>query len=64
MRYIIVLIFTILFLSSCSSLDNTRQSIGITTKPLLSGEKLNNSTKLSWKITWGKIRSNKSGEED
>ena len=61
MRYIIVLMFMILFLSNC---DNTRQSIGITTKPLQSGEKFEDSTKLNWKITWGKIRSNKSGEED
>ena len=61
MRYIIVLIFMTLFLSSC---DNTRQSIGITTKPLQSGEKIKDSTKLNWSITWGKIRSNKSGEED
>ena len=61
MRYIIVLMFMILFLSSC---DNTRQSIGITTKPLQSCEKFEDSTKLNWKITWGKIRSNKSGEED
>ena len=61
MRYIIVLIFMTLFLSSC---DNTRQSIGITTKPLQSGKKFEDSTKLNWKITWGKIRSNKSGEED
>ena len=53
MRYIIVLMFMILFLSSC---DNTRQSIGITTKPLQSGEKFEDSTKLNWKITWGKIR--------
>ena len=50
-----------LFLSSC---DNTRQKIGISTKPLQSGDQLKNSTKLNWSITWGKIRSNKSGEED
>ena len=36
--------------------DNTRQSIGISTKPLQSGEDFENSTKLNWKITWGKIR--------
>ena len=53
--------FMILFLSNC---DNTRQKIGITTKPLQSGEKIKDSTKLNWSITWGKIRSNKSGEED
>ena len=31
---------------------------------LLSGEKLENSTKLNWKITWGKIRTSKEDEED
>ena len=61
MRYIIVLMFMILFLSSC---DNTRQKIVISTKPLQSGDQLKKSTKLNWSITWGKIRSNKSGEED
>jgi hypothetical protein len=50
-------------LISCS-LENTRQSVGISTKPLLSGEKLENSTKLNWKITWGKIRTSKEDEED
>ena len=61
MRYLIIFLFLTLMLAGC---NNTRQSIGISTKPLLSGEKLENSTKLSWKITWGKIRSSKSGEED
>jgi hypothetical protein len=36
--------------------ENTRQSIGVTTKPLSSGKKFEDSTKLNWKITWGKIR--------
>jgi hypothetical protein len=40
-------------LSAC---ENTRQSIGITTKPLASDDKFEDSTKLNWKITWGKIR--------
>jgi len=61
MRYIIVLVFMVFILTSC---DNTRQKIGITTKPLQSGEKIKDSTKFSWSITWGKIRSHKSGEED
>ena len=59
MKYLIIVLFIILL--SC---DNTRQKIGISTKPLQSGEQLKNSTKLNWSITWGKIRSNKSGEED
>ena len=36
--------------------ENTRQSIGVTTKPLSSGKKFEDSTKLNWKITCGKIR--------
>ena len=43
----------LLFIYAC---ENTRQSIGITTKPLASGKKFEDSTKLNWKITWGKIR--------
>ena len=34
--------------------ENTRQSIGVTTNPLSS--KMEDKTKLNWKITWGKIR--------
>jgi len=52
MRYLIVA-FVIVMLSAC---ENTRQSIGITTKPLASDDKFEDSTKLNWKITWGKIR--------
>ncbi len=52
MRYLIVA-FIIVMLSAC---ENTRQSIGITTKPLASDDKFEDSTKLNWKITWGKIR--------
>ena len=54
-RYITIFLFCCLFLV-INGCDNSRQSIGISTKPLLSGEKLDNSTKLNWKITWGKIR--------
>ena len=55
MKYIVVVVlltFT-LFIYAC---ENTRQSIGLTTKPLSSGKKFEDSTKLNWKITWGKIR--------
>ena len=61
MKYIMICLTVLLI--SCS-LENTRQSVGISTKPLLSGEKLENSTKLNGKITWGKIRTSKEDEED
>ena len=50
-KYLIIFLFIILL--SC---ENIKQSIGITTKPLQSGEQLENSTKLNYKITFGKIR--------
>ena len=52
MRILIITII-LLFIYAC---ENTRQSIGLTTKPLSSGKKFEDSTKLNWKITWGKIR--------
>jgi len=55
MKYLIASLFIFLLLS-LAACDNTRQSIGITTKPLQSGKKFEDSTKLNWKITWGKIR--------
>ena len=50
MKYVAVVVLT-LFIYSC---ENTRQSIGITTNPL--STKMEEKTKLQWKITWGKIR--------
>ena len=52
MNYLIVL-FLVLFITACA-FENTRQSIGITTNPLSS--KMEDKTKLQWKITFGKIR--------
>ncbi len=52
MKYIVIVVLA-LFIYAC---ENTRQSIGLTTKPLSSGKKFEDSTKLNWKITWGKIR--------
>ena len=48
-----ILVIVLLGMYGC---ENTRQSIGLTTKPLSSGKKFEDSTKLNWKITWGKIR--------
>ena len=51
MKYLIIFLFIILL--GC---ENIKQSIGISTKPLQNGEQLENSTKLNYKITFGKIR--------
>ena len=53
MKHLGILLLIILFVSAC---ENTKQTIGISTKPLSSGKKFEDSTKLNWKITWGKIR--------
>ena len=53
MKILIVFLFSILFISACA-FENTRQSIGINTNPL--STKMEEKTKLNWKITWGKIR--------
>jgi len=50
MKYILIGVF-LLFIYAC---ENTKQSVGVTTNPLSS--KMEDKTKLQWKITWGKIR--------
>ena len=52
MRYLVIF----LFISLLYGCENVRQSIGISTKPLQSGEQLENSTKLNYKIIFGKVR--------
>mgnify|MGYP007092514232 CR=1 FL=1 len=52
MNYLIVFLFMVLLLGA--GCENTRQSIGITTNPL--STKMEEKTKLQWKITFGKIR--------
>ena len=62
MRYIILLLFLTLFLGAC---DNTRHSIGVTGKPLATGNKFEDSVKFNYKIIFGKVRVRKSdGTED
>jgi hypothetical protein len=51
MRYLTIFLFIILL--GC---ENIKQTIGISTKPFQSGESFENSTKLNYKITFGKIR--------
>ena len=60
MRYLIVA-FVILMLSAC---ENTRHSIGISGKPLATGNKFEDSVKFNYKIIFGKIRRKKSEEDD
>ena len=42
--------------------ENTRQSIGVTTNPF--STKMEEKTKLQWKITFGKIRPKEDTDED
>ena len=51
MKYLTIFLFIILL--GC---ENVKQSIGITTKPFQSGKEFENSTKLNFKIIFGKIR--------
>ena len=51
MRYLLLIIF-MFFLVGCWS--NVRQSIGISTNPF--SEKVNEKTKLNYKIIFGKVR--------
>ena len=61
MRHIILLLFLTLFLGAC---ENTRHSIGVTGKPLATGNKFEDSVKFNYKKIFGKIRSKKSEEDD
>ena len=56
MNYLIPFLFLVLLIGGLTarSFENTRQSIGVTTNPL--STKMEEKTKLQWKITWGKIR--------
>ena len=51
MRYLLLIIF-MFFLTGCW--ENVRQSIGISTNPF--SEKVNEKTKLNYKIIFGKVR--------
>ena len=50
---IIGLVLVLILLAGC---ENTKHKIGVSTKPLQSGEQLKNSTKLSYTIVFGKVR--------
>ena len=59
MRYLIVLLFMSLLLAGC---DNTRHSIGVTTKPF--SKNFEEGTKLNYKIIFGRIRKGEGKIED
>ena len=56
MRYLFVFLFLVLLIGGLTACENVRQSIGITTKPFQDGEQFENSTKLNYKIIFGKVR--------
>jgi outer membrane lipopolysaccharide assembly protein LptE/RlpB len=56
MNYLITFLFLVLLiggLTACT-FENTRQSVGVATNPF--STKMEEKTKLQWKITFGKIR--------
>ena len=59
MKYLIWIDMCSFLLVAC---ENTRQSIGITANPL--STKMEEKTKLQWKITFGKIRPKEDTDED
>ena len=50
---VICLMLALVFLVGC---ENIKHKIGVSTKPLQSGEQLKNSTKLNYTIVFGKVR--------
>ena len=56
MRYLVIFLFLVLFIGGITACENIKQTIGISTKPFQSGESFENSTKINYKITLGKIR--------
>jgi len=56
--------FLLLCFAVFSGCENTRHSIGVTGKPLATGNKFEDSVKFNYKIIFGKIRSKKSEEDD
>ena len=54
MKLAIVFLFSLLFLTSC--FESVRQSVGISSKPFSKKQGISESTKMNYKITWGKIR--------
>ena len=53
MRLAIVFLFSLL-LTGC--FESVRQSVGISSKPFSKKQGISESTKMNYKITWGKIR--------
>ncbi len=56
MNYLVIFLVLVLLiggLTACT-FENTRQSVGVTTNPF--STKMEEKTKLNWKITFGKIR--------
>jgi len=50
---VICLMLALVLLTGC---ENIKHKIGVSTKPLQSGEQLKNSTKLNYTIVFGKVR--------
>ena len=56
MKYLVSsMIIALLFLFSVG-FENTRHSIGVTAKPFATGDKMEDSVKLNYKVIFGKVR--------
>ena len=54
MKYLVVFLFLVLLIGGLTACENVRQSIGISTSPF--SEKMEEKTKLNYKIIFGKVR--------
>mgnify|MGYP006406619533 CR=1 FL=1 len=62
MKYLVVFLFLVLLIGGLTACENVRQSIGISTNPF--SEKVNEKTKINYKLIFGKVRSKKTEEDD
>ena len=56
MRYLVIFLFLVLFIGGLTACDNTRQKIGVSTKPFQKNDGFENSTKMSYSIIFGVVR--------
>ena len=63
MKYLVSCIIVGLLFLFAVGCENTRHSIGVTAKPFATGDKMEDSVKLNYKVIFGKVR-NKNEEDD
>ena len=56
MKYLVSCMIIGLFFLFAVGCENTRHSIGVTAKPFATGDKMEDSVKLNYKVIFGKVR--------